>query len=187
MKIYTRTGDSGQSGLIGGKRVSKCDLRLEAYGTLDELNAQLAVLRQLTQSENLQEHILDIQKHLFRIGAQLATPSELQNERVLERNRETSLLSDEMVQELENEIDLMEASLPLQQGFVIPGGSMASAVCHVCRTVCRRAERTCVALSSQTAVDESLLRFLNRLSDFLFVLSRKYCLNESEELYWDGK
>ena len=187
MKIYTKTGDHGQSGLIGGERADKCDLRLEAYGTLDELNAHLALLREYVSSEELGNHLVDIQKHLFRLSAQLATSPLAKSQKVWDNYRQTSERSLQEIQGLEDEIDLMDASLPPLDSFVLPGGNKSSAQCHVCRTVCRRAERCCVALHRQTPVDESILRYLNRLSDYLFVLSRKLCLNECEEMYWNGE
>ena len=186
MKIYTRTGDAGQTGLIGGKRVSKADLRLEAYGTLDELNAHLSLLREYLQTDAAKEHIIDIQKHLFRLSVQLATPEEAPHAKTLENFQRVTEISRQMIADLESEIDLVEASLPPQRSFILPGGNKATAQCHICRTVCRRAERCCVALSEVHPVEESLLRYLNRLSDYLFVLSRKLCLNESEESFWDG-
>jgi len=186
MKIYTKTGDCGQTSLIGGRRVSKSDLRLEAYGTLDELNANLALLREHLSTEAGKEHIIDIQKHLFRLGAQLATPPDATNPKILENCQRVTEITESMTEELENEIDLVEASLPVQHSFILPGGNEATAVCHICRTVCRRAERCCVALNEVSPVDAALLRYLNRLSDYLFVLSRKLCLKESEEMFWDG-
>lgn len=186
MKIYTKTGDTGQTSLIGGKRVSKADLRLEAYGTLDELNANLALLREHLTTDAGKEHIIDIQKHLFRLGAQLATPSDVTNPKAIDNFNRVTSVTLTMIEDLENEIDLVEESLPDQHSFILPGGNEATAICHICRTVCRRAERCCVALNEVSPVDATLLRYLNRLSDYLFVLSRKLCLKESEEMFWDG-
>lgn len=185
MKIYTKTGDKGQTGLIGGKRVSKNDLRLEAYGCIDELNANLALLR-TEVSLAKQDFLLCIQQHLFRIGTQLATPKDCSIQKVLDMNKSTSDISQKLITELECQIDLTQAALPEQHAFVIPGGNRASAICHVCRTVCRRAERSCVAVQEVEMIDPLLLCFLNRLSDYLFVLSRKLCLCDGEEQYWDG-
>lgn len=187
MKIYTRKGDGGQTQLIGGIDVPKNDPRLEAYGSLDELNAHLALLREYLQSEHRKEHIIDIQKHLFRISMQLATPSSLQHEGIKARCEEISRLSEEKLTEMETEIDLIEASLPKASMFTIPGGNKATAQCHICRTVCRRCERNCVTLAQSENVDNQILRYLNRLSDYLYVLSRKLCLNGGEECFWDGK
>lgn len=187
MNIYTKTGDNGQSGLIGGTRVSKSHIRLDAYGNIDELNAQLALLREYLNSEHRKEHIIDIQTHLFRIGAQLATAPDARHQNLWERYEEISKITKVKIQEMETEIDLIDASLPPQQAFIIPGGNKATAQCHICRCVCRRAERICVALHELSPIDEQILKYLNRLSDFLFVLSRKLCLNECEELFWNGK
>ncbi len=186
MKIYTKKGDKGKTQLIGGIDVTKNDLRLEAYGSLDELNAHLALLREYIISEHRKEHIIDIQKHLFRISMQLATPSELAHEGIKARCQEISALSCEKLLEMETEIDLIEASLPEIKCFTLPGGSKATAQCHICRTVCRRCERQCVALSQAENIDENILKYLNRLSDYLYVLSRKLCLNEGDECFWDG-
>lgn len=186
MKIYTKTGDQGQTSIIGGTRVNKNDLRIEAYGCIDELNAQLAMLREFLQSEHRREHFIDIQKHLFRISGQLATPEDCTQARVVKNYQKVSKLSGKLIQELETEIDLIEATLPPMNSFVIPGGNKASAQCHICRTVCRRAERCCVALQAVHPIDPQIIVYLNRLSDYLFVVSRKLCLNETEELYWDG-
>ncbi|MBO5663605.1 MAG: cob(I)yrinic acid a,c-diamide adenosyltransferase [Bacteroidales bacterium] len=187
MKIYTRKGDQGQTQLIGGVDVAKNDPRLEAYGSLDELNAHLALLREYLSSEHRKEHIIDIQKHLFRLSMQLATPSDLQHEGIKARCESISRLSLEKLQEMETEIDLIEASLPKVTMFTIPGGNKATAQCHICRCVCRRCERNCVSLAQSENIDRNLLKYLNRLSDYLYVLSRKLCLNEGEECFWDGK
>ena len=186
MKIYTKNGDCGQTSLIGGKRVSKATLRLESYGALDELNAHLALLREYIPRESGKGHILDIQRHLFRIGSQLATDPECTNPKVKANYQKVSERSLSEIQDLETEIDLIELALPEHHQFILPGGDKASAQCHICRTVCRRAERCCVALFEQEPGDVNILAYLNRLSDYLFVLSRKLCLNEAEELFWDG-
>ncbi len=187
MKIYTKKGDQGHSQLIGAVDVPKNHPRLQAYGSLDELNAHLAMLRALVNSEHCQEHILDIQKHLFRLGMQLATPTDIKNENIKARYAEISALSAEKTADMETEIDLLDASLPEIKCFTLPGGGKASAQCHICRTVCRRCERDCVSLAQSEDIDANILRYLNRLSDYLYVLSRKLCLAEGDECYWDGK
>lgn len=186
MKIYTKNGDQGQTQLIGGVEVAKNHHRLEAYGSLDELNAHLALLREYVNSDHRKEHIIDIQKHLFRIGMQLATPETLNNERIAQRCEEISKLSEEKILEMETEIDLIVAALPQAKSFTLPGGCKATAQCHICRTVCRRCERNCVAVSQEENIDGNILKYLNRLSDYLYVLGRKLCLNEGEECFWDG-
>jgi cob(I)alamin adenosyltransferase len=169
MKIYTRTGDRGETALFGGPRVAKDHARIEAYGTVDELNAVLGVVRiELATAEfdaSDIDHLLGlVQHHLFDIGAELATPSP--------EEKGTALLSDRHVELLEGAIDRHEAELtPLTQ-FVLPGGSPAAAALHVARCVCRRAERLVVSLGHREELRELPVVYLNRLSDLLFVLAR---------------
>lgn len=177
-KVYTKTGDDGTTLLVGGRRVAKDDIRVEAYGTIDELNANVGLLAHNTKLDD--KHIVKMVRHiqhkLFNIGAYLATAE----------NAAVRGLSEEDITMLEREMDEMQAQLPPMQGFVLPGGSRLSIVCHVCRTVTRRAERRVVALARTAPVDTIVLRYLNRLSDFFFVLSRYNNIsNQVEELYWD--
>lgn len=167
--IYTKSGDSGETSLVGGTRVSKCDIRVEAYGTVDELNSQLAVVAELGQQHL--PTLKRIQRELFIIQSLLATE---------DKNIYTKLpqLKQEHISNLELEIDNIQEQLPKLNTFVIAGGCMSGAQCHVARCVCRRAERRIVELSQQTYVDPIILQYINRLSDYLFVLSRRLTLYE---------
>ena len=189
--VYTRTGDAGQTSLIGCTRVSKTDLRLEAYGTVDELNAQLGLLLAYLSDAATDEALaasratdvqllLDVQSCLFTIGAALAT------DRSKGPLRPTAVVTPEMVSQLEQAIDRIDAELPPLRLFILPGGGRAAAVAHVCRTVCRRAERRILALAQQIEIAPELLAYVNRLSDYLFVLSRKLNVDEKkEEIIWN--
>ncbi len=163
-RIYTRTGDKGTTGLIGGKRVSKDCPCIEATGILDELNAHLGVVRSHGLPGDVDPILYGIQDALFMIGAELATP-----EGTAPRS---PAIRDEDVQELEKHIDHFEGLLPQLKNFVLPGGNVSGAALHLSRAVARRAERACVALSRAQTVDGPILRYLNRLSDLLFVLAR---------------
>ncbi len=179
MKIYTKSGDKGETSLVGGERVPKDCIRLESYGTIDELNAQLGLLHTYLTDEHDRETVLGIQNELFVVGSNLATDTD---KRPLHPD---SVLRTEKIEHLEQEIDNLTATLPPMTGFILPGGSRGAAVCHVCRTVCRRAERCIVQLSREASVDENLQRYINRLSDYLFVLSRKMNKIENiEEILW---
>lgn len=178
--IYTRTGDNGTTSLVGGARVSKTHARLEAYGTIDELDTHLGLLlTYLTEAED-RDIILWVQHKMFTIGSYLATDQTQTDLRVESRIHEKD------IERLEVAIDQIDHTLPPLKAFVIPGGSRESAVCQVCRTVCRRAERRILALSESCLVEDHVLAFINRLSDFLFVLSRKLnILTQTNEIYWD--
>lgn len=178
MKIYTKTGDKGTTALFGGKRVSKADLRIETYGTVDELNSYVGLVRDQLVNQNRKDILVEIQDRLFTIGSILAT--EPGNTKV----KIPSLVQQD-VTILEKEIDAMNASLPPMKSFVLPGGHQAVSFCHVARTVCRRAERLVIALDAQEKVDALVIQYLNRLSDYLFMLSRKMSdeLN-AEEMPW---
>lgn len=165
MKIYTKKGDSGSTALIGGTRVPKHHLRIESYGTVDELNSHLGLLRDQQISDNLIEQILYIQDRLFTMGSLLA--SDGKNKMKLPE------LQLEDIQTLEKWIDEMDAELEPMRNFVLPGGHQAVSVCHIARCVCRRAERASVHLNEVEALNPLLIAYLNRLSDYLFVLSRK--------------
>ncbi|MBQ8501973.1 MAG: cob(I)yrinic acid a,c-diamide adenosyltransferase [Bacteroides sp.] len=179
--LYTRTGDQGTTALVGGARVPKTHLRLEAYGTMDELNTQLGLLVTYLTDEADVRFLQRIQNHLFVIGSHLAT------DRTKTALREASILHPELVAALEQEIDRLDASLPAQRAFILPGGSRPAAVCHVCRTVCRRAERRILSLAEQVEVDAEILSYMNRLSDYLFILSRKLNMDEKkDEIFWDN-
>ncbi len=164
MRIYTRTGDTGETGLIGGQRVPKDDPRVCAYGTVDELNATLGLARLYVEQEDLDQLLEQFQNHLFDIGAELASPPD--------RAQQFSAIDESHIQALEHAIDQLEEELePLRQ-FILPGGTPASAYLHLARTVCRRAEREVVHLSRISTVSASIIRYLNRLSDLLFVMAR---------------
>lgn len=172
MKIYTRTGDEGLTGLFGGGRVSKNDVRLHAYGTIDELNSLLGVVDAAGGSELQREAIRRVQNDLFTIGSDLATPLDSQAKWVVR-------ISEDMVRRLEAEIDQWDAELPPLKNFILPGGSVAGAFLHQARTVCRRAERWIVALRDVgDGVNPVALQYVNRLSDWLFVLAR--IVNQAE-------
>lgn len=174
MRIYTRTGDEGMTGLFGGERVSKADLRVESYGTVDELNAVLGQARVQASDIELDALLLTIQHDLFHLGADLATPDEEDTHkgRVTIRRVEA-----ERVQRLEQWIDRFESELPPLTQFILPGGSSFASALHVARVVCRRAERCCVTLAQfvseeSVALNPQIITYLNRLSDLLFVLAR---------------
>ena len=174
-KVYTRRGDKGMTDLVGGIRISKTDIRLEAYGTIDELSSHLGLLvAMMSLEEEERAVVLRVQNNLFNIGTHLATDQS-----------QTPLYASARLPEgetalLEQRIDAINAALPQPQGFVLPGGTMAAAQCHVCRTVCRRAERRIVELRQQHPVDHSIECYINRLSDFLFVLSRHTVLSQGD-------
>jgi cob(I)alamin adenosyltransferase len=165
MKIYTRTGDDGTTSLFSGGRVRKDHLRVEAYGTVDELNSVLGVVRTLQLQGDLAGWLEQIQNQLFHLGSDLATPLDAKASWVVRVEEST-------VQWLETTIDTMTASLPELKTFILPGGTPAAAHLHVARTVCRRAERLTVALSEHEALSPWTLHFLNRLSDWLFTAAR---------------
>ncbi|MDZ4673739.1 MAG: cob(I)yrinic acid a,c-diamide adenosyltransferase [Gemmatimonadota bacterium] len=168
MKIYTRTGDSGETGLFGGGRVSKHHLRVAAYGDVDELNSALGVARAAAPTEFHDALLEEIQRDLFSIGGHLATPDPEKVQKALEK----ATLSDARVASFEAAIDAMDAKLPPLRAFVLPAGAPKAAALHMARTVCRRAERSVVALAHAESVPELFLVYLNRLSDLLFTLAR---------------
>jgi cob(I)alamin adenosyltransferase len=171
MKIYTRTGDQGQTGLYGGTRVSKADPRVAAYGDVDELNACLGIVRaQGELAEDIVTLLEQLQKDLFAIGARLANPSDKPSRRSTMDDRRSTIDAADVVR-LEASIDRLEAELPPLRRFILPGGSRAGALLHFSRTVCRRAERAIVSLGTEQ-VDQHLVIYVNRLSDLLFVMAR---------------
>lgn len=178
--IYTKTGDKGTTGLIGGTRVPKTDLRLEAYGTIDELNAHMGLLATYVEQEDY-KFIQTIQNLLFSVGSNLAT-----DQTKVELHC-SSLIKEEHTHLIEREIDRIDGLLPSLQNFILPGGSREGAQAHVCRTVCRRAERRILALSDYVLVSDELLAFINRLSDYFFTLSRKLTLSTGgSEISWNN-
>ncbi|MCO6482758.1 MAG: cob(I)yrinic acid a,c-diamide adenosyltransferase [Flavobacteriales bacterium] len=166
MKIYTRTGDKGQTALLNGKRVPKDSLRIEAYGTIDELNSHVGMLRDLLGDGN-RELLLDIQMKLFDLGSTLSAA----DEETIERFK-VPQVGDSDVEGLEKAMDAMDSDLPVQRHFILPGGHPAVSQAHICRTVCRRAERLLIRLAAEEAVPEIAIRYLNRLSDLFFMLAR---------------
>lgn len=177
--IYTKTGDAGMTSLVGGIRVSKLHPRLEAYGTIDELNSEIGLLITYVDDAQEVELLTEVQRKLFTVGSYLATD---QTQREL---REQSKMHPEDVQQLEAAIDRVDAELPPLRLFVLPGGTRAASVCHVCRTVCRRAERRIIALAEECEVEPNITAYVNRLSDYLFVLARKLNIQAGQdEIIW---
>ncbi len=180
MKIYTKTGDKGQTSLVGGTRVSKTHVRIEAYGTVDELNAWLGMLRDQKEGAKYAAEIEQIQERLFTIGSNLA----------LEEPGKFSIpiLASDDVKFMEDFIDRIEVGLPPMRNFVLPGGHTTVSHCHVARTVCRRAEREVIRMADSIEVDALIIQFLNRLSDLLFVLSRRIAFDtDTKETPWIPK
>ena len=177
-KVYTKTGDKGETSLFGGNRVSKTHPRIEAYGTLDELNVFTGAIRDYDIAQPLKEQIIWIQNRIMVISSLLAT------EKANAKTKLPQLLENDILQ-LEKYIDKFEAELPEQTAFIIPGGNIAVSSAHKARVICRRAERQVILLSQTIEIEEIIIRFLNRLSDYFFTLSRKiaYDLN-AEETHW---
>ena len=179
MKIYTKTGDKGYTSLFGGKRVEKHNIKIEAYGTVDELLAYMGLVRDFSEGET-KNVIISIQNTLLNIGSHLATPKE--NEKAQSK---LPTVSQEDISLLENEMDRMTAEQPPFTNFVLPGGHPSVSHCHVARTICRRAERRISTLNELEEIDTILKVYINRLSDYLFMLSREYSIkNKIEEVYW---
>jgi len=167
MKIYTKTGDKGETGLFGGERVSKDSLRISAYGTIDELNSFLGYTITEVKDASVKDTLVKIQNYLFTIGSDLATPETEKNARLnIQRTPES------FYEEIEKMIDHYDAQLDELKNFILPGGSKSASLLHICRTVCRRAEREVVALKKSMTIGDNIVIFLNRLSDLFFVLSR---------------
>lgn len=180
-KIYTKTGDDGTTALIGGTRIPKNHIRIEAYGTVDELNSWLGIIADLLVKEQVEKNVLkEIQNNLFTIGSSLACDPTKDTKMMI-----PDLLSSDIIF-LENEIDRMDADLPALKNFVLPGGNVIASQCHVARCVCRRAERICVAMTQEgQQVDEKVIQYLNRLSDYLFTLARYLLkIHNGEETIW---
>jgi cob(I)alamin adenosyltransferase len=178
MKIYTRTGDKGSTSLIGGTRVPKYHLRIEAYGTVDELNSYIGLIRCQEIDAHTAQMLKEIQDRLFTIGSSLAADPERSRMKIPDLHAEDVIL-------LETEMDQMNLLLPELTHFVLPGGNTIVSYCHVARCICRRAERITVHLASESHVDEKMTIYLNRLSDYLFVLARKLNFDaKTEENIW---
>lgn len=182
MKLYTKTGDKGKTGLIGGSRVMKNDVRIEAYGTVDELNSFIGFLTCQSISNVDLEFLRSIQHQLFTIGSYLATDTEKVE------IAPASLLKSDAIEKLEMEIDRIVETLPELNSFILPGGSQTGSLCHICRTITRRAERRLFDVNQLYSIDNQIVIFFNRLSDYFFALSRYYTLkNGGEEICWKSK
>ena len=178
-KVYTKTGDQGETSIIGGIRVKKSCERLEAYGTVDELSSHLGLLASMLPDGEDKDLIIRIQNNLFSVCSNLATD---QSQTPL---YDSARLPDGEIQVLEHKVDEIMNLLPERQGFILPGGTQAAALAHVCRTVCRRAERRIVALSEVAQISPETLQYVNRLSDYLFVLAKKINFNTGvSEIIW---
>lgn len=177
MKIYTRKGDKGETSLIGGVRVKKSHKRIHAYGTVDELNSWVGLLRDSIDNSEIKKQLIEIQESLFTLGSLLASaPGAKMN---------LPELSDKEISLLEKYIDEMEKSLPELKTFILPGGHVFVSYCHLARTICRRAERWVIDIAENETIDPLIIGYLNRLSDYFFVLSRKLSLdNGAEEIPW---
>ena len=187
MKIYTKTGDKGETSLYGGTRVSKASSRVESYGNIDELNSFIGVAKSLIESEDVLAQLKKIQFDLFTLGSESATPADklmLANG----KSRLPLLITETEIEELELWMDAMEEQLEPLQYFILPGGGKAATSLHVARTVCRRAERGLILLQEQEEVRQEMIKYLNRLSDYLFVLARFVSkLQDEPEEYWNPR
>ena len=172
MKIYTKTGDKGTTSLFGGKRVAKHHVRVEAYGSVDELNAYLGLLRDHISDTKIRKNLLKIQNELFVLGSSLATPPENKKLKNGKDRLQIEIINEAHITYLEKEIDSMNDSLTPMTHFILPGGHVTLSHCHITRNICRRAERRVVELAEKSEVEESIIQYLNRLSDYLFVLAR---------------
>ncbi|NKI26311.1 cob(I)yrinic acid a,c-diamide adenosyltransferase [Arenibacter sp. 6A1] len=185
MKIYTKTGDDGTTGLYGGTRVPKYHLRIESYGTVDELNSWVGLIKDQDIADSSKETLLLIQDKLFTIGALLAIDPKKEKLKNGKDRLQIAKITTADIEVLEQEIDQMETVLPPMTHFVLPGGHTTVSYCHIARTICRRAERLVTELHAMEPLDPSLLSYLNRLSDFLFVLARKLTYDlGAEEIKW---
>ena len=187
MKVYTKTGDKGQTSLFGGTRVKKSNIRIDAYGTVDELNSYLGLLRDQIKDGELLKDIIIIQNKLFTLGAMLATPQDKEKLKNGKDRLKIDKIEEDEINFLESKMDEMNTSLPPMTHFILPGGHTTVSFCHIARCICRRAERITVELADQEPINSHILIYLNRLSDYLFVLARKLSLdNKVEEIPWKG-
>jgi len=181
LKIYTKTGDKGQTSLLGGTRVPKHHIRIEAYGTVDELNSWIGLLRDSVSDEHTKTILVDIQDRLFTMGSSLASDP-------VKSKVKIPHLSEDDIVVFEKEIDTMDVELPPMKNFVLPGGHQTISYCHITRCVCRRAERRVIHLAENEQVDELVIKYLNRLSDYLFMLARKLTKDlQATEVPWKPK
>lgn len=182
-RIYTKTGDKGGTSLIGGVRVPKSHVRIESYGTVDELNSYIGMVSDMVNNEDIITQLREIQDRLFTIGSELATAPDKEVKMKLPDLRDTDITW------LEQHIDQMNGQLPEMRSFILPGGNLASSTCHVARCVCRRAERICVGMAENNEhMPELVIPYLNRLSDYLFVLCRYIShINGAPEIPWKAR
>jgi cob(I)alamin adenosyltransferase len=183
MKIYTKTGDKGETGLFGGARISKSSLRIEAYGTVDELNSGIGLTITEVRNDSVKSLLNKIQNQLFIVGSDLAAPD-------LKEDQKSKVLRtpSEFHEEIEKSIDFFEEKLDELKNFIIPGGSKSASLLHVCRTIARRAERRVVALNSMEQINGNIVIFLNRLSDLFFVLSRyENKVSNHPDVIWENQ
>lgn len=181
MKIYTKTGDLGETSLFGGKRVKKFDLRIDAYGTSDELNSWIGLIRDQAIDDSYKNTLISIQDRIFTLGAQLAADPE-------KPKLKMPKIEEQDIFYLEKCIDEMDETLPQMTHFTLPGGNTVVSYCHIARCVCRRCERLVIELSEQAVIPPTIIQYLNRLSDYLFVLGRKIGQDlKAEEQYWYPK
>lgn len=185
MKIYTKTGDTGTTALFGGTRVKKYNLRIESYGTVDELNSYIGLIKDQDISDINKSYLLQIQNELFTIGAMLATPPEKETLKSGKQRLNIPKIDETSILSLEKKIDKIDEELPQMTHFILPGGHQAVSFCHIARCVCRRAERLSVELNDQEKINTNIIIYLNRLSDYLFMLARKLSKDLLvEEIKW---
>lgn len=185
MKVYTKTGDKGTTALFGGTRVPKHHIRIESYGTLDELNAHIGLIRDQDINQQHKKLLIEIQDRLFVLGAILATAPDKEVLKSGKQRLNIMRISEEDIVVLENEIDSIDSVLPQMTHFILPGGHATVSYCHIARCVCRRAERLASHLNEVEPIDELVLKYLNRLSDYLFMLARKLSAELSvDEVKW---
>ena len=188
MKIYTKTGDKGETSLFGGTRVKKYNLRIEAYGTVDELNSYIGLIRDQKIDSETFESLIKIQNELFTLGAMLATPPDKEKLKSGKDRLKIPKINETNIHFLESNMDKMNEALEPMKSFILPGGHTTVSYCHIARCVCRRAERITVKLNDNEFVNDNIIVYLNRLSDYLFVLARKLTLdNKAKEIPWVTK
>ena len=185
MKVYTKTGDNGTTALFGGTRVPKDHIRIESYGTVDELNSHIGLIRDQEINTHYKAILIEVQDRLFTVGAILATPPDKELLKNGEKRLQKLGILESDIELLETEIDAMEESLPQMTHFVLPGGHTTVSYCHIARCVCRRAERLAVHLDHNEPIEPNAIKYLNRLSDYLFVLARKLTFDlKAAEVKW---
>lgn len=176
--VYTRTGDKGTTSLVGGTRVSKTHVRLDAYGTIDELNSFVGLLICSLDNKDELEVLTNMQSKLFNVGAYLATETESMPPKA------ASIITDADISAIEHHMDELDSTLPPIRQFVLPGGCESAARAHVCRSVCRRAERCMYKVKAEYFVDDNIMTYINRLSDYFFLVARQQCNQKGEEIFW---